>query len=95
MTPSEKSFALNIVLVLLVLATAFGMFVYKAKFEIERSIPLSDRILTECESVEVAEDLGDGIYGPGVGPDIAAILMSAGWESKPEDGREAIYSPAC
>lgn len=95
MTPSEKSFALNIVLVLALLLTIFSTFVYKAKFEIERSIPLSDRILTECESLDIAEDLGDGSFGPGVGPDLAAILMSAGWEGKPGDGREAIYSPAC
>ena len=54
-----------------------------------------DHVLYTCETERVAEDIGDGVYGPGIGPDLAALLIDAGWQGYQGDGMEKIYSPAC
>lgn len=76
---------LVIVLSFLACLIGVGIVSYAAGASDERAIPLSERVLTECDVVDLEF----------VNTDVTAVLMTSGWTGRPNDGREALYSPAC
>lgn len=77
-----------LLMLVLLLATVCVALIYRAKAEIAQSWTLADRIVSECERVDVSE-------GSGHTDDYIALLFSAGYQGVPGDSMEAVYSPAC
>lgn len=79
---------LTITLYFVLTVITVGIVSYAAGTSNERAVPLSDRVLNECEIKDVSEESGTT-------EDTAALLRSAGFYGIGGDGGEFLYSPAC